>query len=760
MRIPLLAVAVAVAFLCITLSPPGGLAQSPGGSTTSLAPPIVFQGPWLVKGTVIESHTSIVVGAGITVASGGTLELDSVTLEMNESKNLAEGVVVRSGGTLIATNLTLRSSNPAYHTYLRESTGGMLRIDGGELEDLGGNSGGEFGVTIGTADSSITNVTFDHYYEAVHINGAANVTLSGITVLNSTAGNSTYAVSVTGGSDHFRLLNSRFDIPQDVGALNLNDPGAIVTGNVFDLDAQGTQIKPIDLGCSNDGLENASELLFANNTVTGAGVVQEAGSNVNISGNTIANTGPNRPYGILAGVPSGTAPGLWESGIDITHNHISNFSRYGIRLQLNVTDFRVSRNTVVDPSTHPGPAWTEDFGGIQIDGIYVIRGISDGSIDHNLIDLSDLPYIASNAILLESKVTNVRVVDNQVYNMTQNGVMVQGNVPGFVTNAPAWELGPSSDNLIANNLFDSMRYVDDDNFTYKGILIWLWSNYTTVENNTFIGFQNVDASGTSVNGAAIVCTGSENVFTNNTILGARYGFAFTKYASLPNEYSGESNRSDNLVYGNHLSEITVGAVYETPGDGMGPLDNVIDVLSNASGDGGPPASYLEAMTSVSRLAVQQTPGTFSQSLQTLNPLGGGIETFVTSLPWNWSGFNISVAGLFGEQYPTLTVDQANSTECPVPSLVIPGAPGARGGAAAHRRAVCGQLLGAHVDRQEQVDLPRGRPDGACDLRHHDFRLRHHRRDPPQLAEHGTPASPSAATSKQHDGAGARLVNLG
>src|SRR5208282_501821 len=215
--------------------------------------------------------------------------------------------------------------------------------------------------------------------------------------------------------------------------------------------------------------------------------------------------------------------------------------------------------------------------------------------------------------------------------------------------------------LIANNLFDSMRYVDDDNFTYKGVLIWLWSNYTTVENNTFIGFQNVDASGGSVNGAAIVCTGSENVFTNNTILGARYGFAFTKYATLPNQYVGESNRSDNLVYGNHLSGITIGAVDETPSDGMGPLDNVIDVLSNASGDGGPPASYLEAMASVSGLAVLQSAGTFSQSLRTLNPLSGGVETFVTSTPANWSGFNISVAGSFGEQYPTLTVDHANSS---------------------------------------------------------------------------------------------------
>src|SRR5208282_681399 len=182
MRIPLLAVAVAVAFLSITLSPPGATAQSAVGATTSLSPPIVVQGPWLVKGTVVESHSTIIVGAGITIASGGTLDLDSVTLELNESKNLAEGVVVRSGGTLLATNLTLRSSNPADHTYLRESPGGMLRIDGGELEDIGGNVGGEFGVNIGTADTSLTDVTFDHYYEAVHVNGASNVTLSGITV--------------------------------------------------------------------------------------------------------------------------------------------------------------------------------------------------------------------------------------------------------------------------------------------------------------------------------------------------------------------------------------------------------------------------------------------------------------------------------------------------------------------------------------------------------------------------------------------------
>jgi hypothetical protein len=639
----------------------GAAAQSPTGHGTGASSTIQISGDWVVKGVVSESHTTIDVGGEITVASGGVLDLDSVKLVMNETSNLALGVVVRAGGVLTATNLTLLSSNPAYHTYVRESQGGMLTIDGGELEDIGGNVAGEYGVSVSTSDTSITDVTFDHYYEAVHISGASDVTLAGINVLNATGNNSTFAIITSGGSDHLHLVNSHFNIPQDVGAIDLNDPGAIVTGNTFNLDTQGTQTKPIDIGCSNDGLENASDSLFANNTVNGAGVFVEASSNTNVTGNIIENTGPNRPYGILAQVPSGSAPGLWATGDVITHNYISNFSRYGIRLQLNLSHFLVSGNTIVHPSTHPGPAWTEDFGGSQIDGIYVIRGISHGTISDNYIDMSDRPYIASNAILLESKVVDVKVIGNTVFNMTQNGVMVQGNVPYFVNNAPAWELGPSYGNLIANNVFDSMRYVDDENFTYKGILIWLWSNYTTVENNTFIGFQNVDSSSSSVNGAAVVCTGSYNLFTNNTVLGARYAFAFTKYTSMPHQYAGESNRSDNLVFGNHLSDITVAPVYETPTDGMGPLDNVIDVLSNASSRAGAPMSYLESIAPVTSMTLQEKAGTFSQTLRTQNPITGRMGTYVTTAPSNWAAFNVSVTGSFGQQYPTFAVTQVNES---------------------------------------------------------------------------------------------------
>jgi hypothetical protein len=661
MRITSSAFVFVVVLLLSGIVSAGASAQSPAGHGTDANSIIQIAGDWLVKGVVTESHTTIDAGGEITVASGGVLNLESVKLVMNESRNLQIGIVVRSGGVLTATNLTVLSSNPSLHTYIRESGGGMLTINGGTLEDLGGNVPGEYGVSVSTANTRITDVTFDNYYEAVHISGAPHVTLAGINVLNATGDNSTFAIITSGGSDDLHLVNSHFDIPQDVGAIDLNDPGAIVTGNTFNLDAAGTQIKPIDIGCSNGGLENASNSLFANNTVNGAGVFVEASSNTNVTGNIIENTGVNRPYGVLVQVPSGSAPGLWATGDVVTHNYISNFSRYGIRFQLNLSHFLISENTIVHPSTHPGPAWTEDFGGSQIDGIYVIRGISDGTISYNHIDMSDLPYIASNAILLESKVVDVKVIDNTVFNMTQNGVMVQGNVPYFVNNAPAWELGPSYGDLVANNLFDSMRYVDDDNFTYKGVLIWLWSNHTTVENNTFIGFQNVDSSSSSVNGAAVVCTGSYNILTNNTVIGARYAFAFTKYASLPHQYVGESNRSDNLVYDNHLSDITVAPVYETPGDGMGPLVNVIDALSNASTRGGAPTSYLESMSPVSSMSLQEKAGTFTQTLRTQNPITGHVGTFVATAPSTWAAFNLTVAGSFEEQYPTLTVDQVNSS---------------------------------------------------------------------------------------------------
>jgi Right handed beta helix region len=627
--------------------PPGAGGATP--TSSGLRPALTFGSGWVVTGQVTETDVAILVVGSVSVTSGASLTLTRVTLTISESSDLADGVVVQPQGSLIATSLTLQTSSPAghvYHTYLRASAGSTVRLTGGSLLDLGGNVGGRDGFDVYAAGTVVTNVTFDQYYQAIRIKDAPNVHLSGITLKNGTGATSTYAVSVSGSSSGFTLRNSRFTIPQDMGALDLESPNAQVTGNQFKLDTSGTIMFPILMGFQSSGSPNAGGTYFANNTVNGAGIIDLVGSNVTIIGNTVENTGINRPYGILASVPVGTTPGLWVRGLAIENNYVTNFSRYGIRLELNVSNFIISGNTITHPSPNPGPRWTVKFGGPQIDMIYIIRGISDGTISHNYIDATDVPKVASDGISIESNVKNVKVTYNTIINMTQAGVMVQGNVPGF-DNALPWERGPSTGVLIANNVFDNEQFVRQTNFTFKGVLLWLWANHTTVQNNTFIGFQNTTTSGKQLNGAAVLSSGSLNLFENNTVYGARYGFVFTEYSGVPHPYVGEFNRSGNVVFGNRLFDITQTAVLETPKDGAGPLHNVIVALTNTKVGPGVPTSYTESIQPATAVTVSQDTGTYTESLKTADPIGGGVRTFATSMPWTAPSFNFTSNAALG-----------------------------------------------------------------------------------------------------------------
>ncbi|MHB8352229.1 MAG: carboxypeptidase-like regulatory domain-containing protein, partial [Thermoplasmata archaeon] len=364
-----------------------------------------------------------------------------------------------------------------------------------------------------------------------------------------------------------------------------------------------------------------------------------------IWGNYIDNTGANRPSGIMAEVPLWTQKGLWIHHLVIEWNTITDYSRYGIRLQQNVTQFNVAHNTIVNPSTHPGPWWTVVWGGPQIDAMYLIRGVNNGTVQDNYVDTSDTWYIATDGITLESDVSNVRLIHNVFYNVSQEGVVLQGNVPGF-DNALPWQNGPSLYDTIANNLFDNARKVSETNFTVEAILLWHWANHTTVVNNTFIGWQNVPTKD-YFNGAIVLTTASYGFYYNNTVEGARYGFVFTNFSGVAHPYSGEFNRSYNLVYGNHLSGITVAAVYETPKDGMGPLHNVIVVLSNASTTAGVPVSYVESIRSAQVLSITESGSTYTEVLRTSSPISGVVQNFTTWLAWSKTKFGISMDGGIG-----------------------------------------------------------------------------------------------------------------
>jgi hypothetical protein len=659
MRHPLPALLVVLTLL-LTIWVGGHSSPPASAGSSGLESALSITGDWDVKTTESYSDTAIALSGNLTVEAGGSLTLDSVTLTISEPRDLAMGVIVQAGGVLTGTNLVLESSNASRPIYLRATTDSTLRLSGGSILDLGGGSQSNQGLLVQAAGTEISGVTFDHYDEAIQVADAPNVRFSNLVFRNATGNNNSYALRVIGGSTGFSLTDSLFAIPQDVGALLVSAPNAQITGNRFDLDPYGTNIYPILLDDADGGAQTASGSYFANNTVDGAGVIDQASSNVTILDNLIENTGTNRPYGVLATVPVGTTPGLWLSGLLVQGNYITNYSRYGIRMELNVTHFLITDNTIVNPSPTPGPSWTVKFGGPQIDGIYLIRGISDGVVSHNYVDLSDVPSVASNGMTIESKVTDVKVQYNTFLNMSQNGIVTQGDVPGFDTTLP-WQRGPTTGILIANNVFDNQRMVRQSNFTYKGLLFWLWANHTTVENNTFIGLQNIVNPRYSLDGATVITDGSYGIYVNNTVLGARLGFVFTEWVSGVRSYSGEFNRSDNLVYDNHLFGIQGALVTETPNDGMGPLHNVLDILGNTSAGPDLPTSFLESIGSAEAVGFSEANGLYTQNLRTTNPISGNLQTFSTTLTWSCPEFNATSSAGIGPGYPDVAVTALNRT---------------------------------------------------------------------------------------------------
>jgi Right handed beta helix region len=622
-----------------------------GGSPSTT---ITYNGSWDVRGWVNDTDVRVVVHGNVVVEPAAHLDFLNSTLEIMETGNLAYGVAVDSEASLVAKSLVLESSPTSDHTYLRSDAGATLRLTGGTLADIGGNVGGEQGLFVQSAGAEINGTTFEQYYQAIVVSGATDVQVSGVSILNSTAtANTTFAVDVFGLSSGFELSHSTLHIPEGIGALSISAPYAQVVHNTFTLDPTGTGASAIYFAEMLDGAQRADHSSFSNNSVTGSGFIDEVGSYVTIWGNQIHDTGPDRPYGIMVEVPLWTLPGLWVHNLTIDWNTISDYSRYGIRLQQNVSNFWVSHNTIDQPSVAPGPPSTVKFGGPQIDAFYLIRGVKDGTISDNYVDDSDRWYVATDGMTLESDVSYVNVVNNEFINVSQAGVVLQGNVPGF-DNALPWQCGPSVYDVIANNLFDNERAVLQTNFTVEGILDWQWANHSSVENNTFDGWQNVPTT-FAHSGSIVLTTGSYGLYWNNTVQGARYGFVFTNFTGVAHPYSGEFNRSDNLVYGNHLSGITILPVFENLHDGMGPLHNVIVVLSNTSVAPGVPLSYVESIVAAASFVTTEAGKVYTETLRTASPLTGAETSYTTSLSWSAWSYSLNAATGVGAGRVAFTV---------------------------------------------------------------------------------------------------------
>ena len=629
-----------------------GAQAVPVGRATTAG--LVLSGGWTVTNNTSYANTALQVNGSLVVAAGGTLHLRNVTLTLAEPTSLANGIEVQANGTLWAENLTVASSSSGVPLWAQADAGSHLSIRGGSFTDLGGNSQHP-GLVLAADSALVQDVRFADYYSAVIVSGTG-VKVDHCTFLNSTATSaSNYVVTDRASGTGFSLTNSTFRTATNVGALEVSGANARILQNTFRLDANGTNYNPILFAYdSYTGTPNAAGSRFLGNDVEGADVSVDVASNVNISGNVVNDPGPARPFGIHAWVKIGTAPRNWMTGLVIDHNYVSNYTEYGIRVEQNVSHFHVDANTIVHPR-EPEPAGTP-----QPNGIYAIRSVNNGTIAGNLIDMYAGPTVPTIGICLESNVSDILVRDNVIYNASQNAINVQGN-DGHFDGAPPYETGASLHNTIENNAFLNEVPVHQTTYLVLAIVLWQWANYTVVVNNTFSGWQNVPTN-YRYNGAAVLTSCSDGIFSGNLILGATYGFIFTNFGSVKLTGTGTYNRSWNEVYGNALYGITRSAVVEDTSDGMGPITNLLNVLYQTTTAAAAPQVVLESPRSVTQFDVGDQSGVYALGLGTRDLLSPENRLFSTELVQGSWAFYLAVRGNLGSGTLRVSLPQVNASQ--------------------------------------------------------------------------------------------------
>jgi hypothetical protein len=620
----------------------GGVGATPNAPPLvhSASATIVINGDWTISSPVSYADASLVVNGGITIAAGGALSLQNVTLSLSEPSDLANGIEVQSQGSLSANGSSFESATNGNQIWMQADRGAALNLHGGEVLDLG-DSAGPLGFTVEANDASFNGVIFDQYYEALLIEGASGVTVAHCYFGNSTAqNNGAYAVQTSGSGPGFSLTNSSFVIPQFIGALQVASPSAMVMNNSFDLNPANTNPYPVVLGYAYTGTgeTNASGGVFSGNFVTGSDVTDLDSSNVTIRSNKVLDDGGTtytHDYGIHAYVIWGTDRG-WINGLTIEDNLVSDSTGYGIRIEQNITNFVVANNNITNVSTSPtAPSYNDAE---TFEGIYLIRGVTNGIVEHNYINLSadqENTSISTEGICLESDVDNVTLLDNTILN-TDQGIDVQGD---WITSGV--NIGPSLHNRVIGNLVENTMRIRQTHDVSEAVQNYLWANDTTIANNTIVGWNLVPSGVCACEGAAILQSSVDGTITGNTVNGATYGVWFSFFYGQVVE-----NRSDNVVYDNSFN-VTQAAVYDNTGDGMGPIDNVVDALTNMPTSAGTPTNYLQSIGATAGLSFTEGAGAYVSTLETRNPIDGLMENFTTSIPWELPSFGVHISGNLG-----------------------------------------------------------------------------------------------------------------
>lgn len=548
----------------------------------------VWEGPHVVSTSIELRNLSIALtGGDLIVAAGGSLLLDNVSLTIAQVNGsgpapLSFGVIVVRGGALTAKYSSIRSADgPVYPGFVvLGGTGRFLHVD---FSDLGGTAtspvSGREGVLVRAGGVQFEADVFDHTYQVLFDGpGAVGDRVDGSAWIDSTiAGGSVGWVQVSDGASWTNLTHDGWYGCDDAGMLVLIEgPHVTLADSSLQGDPNSAESEQVYLtyNGSTDGGTDASWSTVVDDRFQTANLGISDGAHFTIDRNWFNDSGHWHSTGgaaaILVATWIGSGVGQVTRDVAIEQNVIVNFTHYAIRVSQNVSGFNVSGNRIHDTrSTDSGAIDTAN-------GIYLIRGVNNGTVWNNSLDMTDLtqPSDPANGVILEAQVNDVNVSLNHIFNCSEAGITVQGDSGALP--APSYDLGPSSRNTLYGNWVQNFHSMAaQSTYSTEAIETWMWANETRILDNVVSGWTEVSPSN-YWNGAGIFTSSSGQLIEGNRMSGVRFGFVFQQFDNgqeLPK--LGSFNRSYNLLIGNELSAVGMDSLVENADDGMGPIVNFL-----------------------------------------------------------------------------------------------------------------------------------------------------------------------------------------
>lgn len=194
-------------------------------------------GDWIVADTTIVENQTIELNGNLSVVAGGSLTLQTVTLDMNCTFNGEFGIEVAPGGALYVYDSQIKAGSSGFR-YRFAANGSSFELKrstvsgcgwGEESEDLGGTDkvlSGDRGPVVRSDNAVIDDVTFSNNHVGVILTG------SGILLKNSTIQDNTVhgiylseaeSCTVSNNSIHHGSVSSPFRIVESKQNFVLNN---------------------------------------------------------------------------------------------------------------------------------------------------------------------------------------------------------------------------------------------------------------------------------------------------------------------------------------------------------------------------------------------------------------------------------------------------------------------------------------------------------------------------------------------------------